>query len=262
MMKPNKALGQHFLNDLEVAESVAESIENAAVMGSVLEVGPGLGVLTNFLYSRYSGKLHLVEYDRRFIEKLKTDFPIISERIYYGDFLDFDLSKIPAPIALVGNFPYNISSQILFRALDFHALVPQITGMFQKEMARRVASKECSREYGIISVLIQCYYEVHYLFDVPPSSFSPPPNVMSGVIHLKRRENPLIPLMYQREFKMIVKTGFNQRRKTMRNSLRSLFRTNDNMTDPLFDKRPEQLSVEAFLPLCERLKDLEENLKE
>ena len=257
MMKANKALGQHFLHDADIARRVADSLLENPAFKAVVVVGPGQGVLTALIAPRYADALSLVEYDTRFIPLLEGTFPKLKGRIYQGDFLKFDLAQLEAPLAIIGNFPYNISSQILFHALDYKERVVQISGMFQKEMAKRVCAKEGSKDFGIISVLMQCYYDCEYLFDVGPASFNPPPQVVSGVIRLVKREAPLVSEEDYPILRMLVKTAFNQRRKMMRNSLKAVVKDPVVLQDKRFELRPEQLSLAGFVELTHWFKSLE-----
>lgn len=248
IFRANKSLGQHFLNDENVCVQLVDAVAELGPFDAVIEVGPGPGVLTKYLYQQYKTLLHLVEYDARFTEMLKTNYPTIAHQIHQADFLRFKLDSIPGKKLIIGNFPYNISSQIIFKALDYKEEVACIAGMFQKEMAQRIAAKHNNKSYGIMSVLAQAFYEVTYLFDVSPNVFSPPPKVMSGIIKMTYAPHSF-PISNYKLFTTMVKLAFNQRRKTMRNSLKSLivqYQVND---DARFDKRPEQLSIEALAEL-------------
>lgn len=244
---PKKALGQHFLNDLHVAERIAMALSGVGY-DNVLEIGPGMGVLTQYLLQRKEFTTSVVEIDSESVAYLKTHFPELSQRIYEEDFLRMDLARF-GTFALIGNFPYNISSQIMFKMLENHTQIPEMAGMFQKEVAERIASKPGSKVYGILSVLVQAFYAVEYLFTVDEHVFTPPPKVKSGVIRLKKHSTP-ITIKNPQLFKQVVKTAFNQRRKTMRNSLK-VFGLNDDLPgwQEFAKLRPEQLSVEAFLEL-------------
>lgn len=246
-VKAKKFLGQHFLKDLDIARQIALTIPTCEPT-SVLEVGPGMGVLTQFLLSNPLIDLTCVELDRESVVYLREHYPNL--QLIEGDFLRLDLSKVfPGSFCLTGNYPYNISSQILFKALENRERIPVITGMFQKEVAERVASKPGKKAYGILSVLLQAYYDVEYLFTVHEHVFDPPPKVKSAVIRLTRNSTQSLGCD-ESMFKTVVKTAFNQRRKTMRNSLRGLCNNNSQLlSDPLFNLRPEQLSVEQFVEL-------------
>ena len=245
-VRPKKRLGQHFLRDENIARKIVRSLE-AASSDSVLEVGPGKGVLTKYLFEKYPG-LHVLEIDREAWEYLQDAFPQQRERILLGDFLKSDLiGTLPPPLAVIGNFPYNISSQIFFRILAYRQNVQQVVCMIQKEVADRIRSPFGSRTYGILSVLLQAFYEIEYLFSVGPKVFHPPPKVQSAVLRLRR--NPLEHLACNEElFFRVVKTAFNQRRKTLRNSLKASFKIPDPGL-PVFDLRPEQLPVGGFVEL-------------
>lgn len=248
-MSANKSLGQHFLKDEDVCVNIAQASLDMNLFSRVVEVGPGKGILTKHLYKYYANNLSLIEYDTRFIGMLKDDFPLIKDQIFNDDILRFDFTKIEGTLALIGNFPYNISSQILFKALESKEKIPLVIGMFQKEMAARVAAAHGNKSYGVLSVLIQAFYDVEYLFDVPPEVFSPPPKVMSGVIKLiLKKEN--YQIVNHQVFRQVVKAAFNQRRKTMRNSLKSLIVEYKIPDQKLFDQRPEQLSVNELIDLA------------
>lgn len=252
-VKAKKHLGQHFLTD----ESIAERIANTLSLNGynhVLEIGPGMGVLTKYLLKKEI-TTHVIEIDTESVEYLKTNFLNLNNRIIEKDFLKYDLTQIfgKDPFAIIGNFPYNISSQILFKTLEMRDQIPEFSGMFQKEVAQRICSKEGSKVYGILSVLTQAFYEANYLFTVPASVFNPPPKVESGVLLLKRKENYKLQCDETLFFK-VVKTAFQQRRKTLRNSLKTLNLSNNLKANSIFDKRPEQLSVSEFIQLT---KDIE-----
>ncbi|HMT29796.1 MAG TPA: 16S rRNA (adenine(1518)-N(6)/adenine(1519)-N(6))-dimethyltransferase RsmA [Bacteroidia bacterium] len=248
-IRPLKALGQHFLNSNEIAKKIANSLSSDSSYNQVLEIGPGTGVLTELLVQNEKKKLFCIEVDGRSVEVLHEKFPQLKTRILHDDFLHASLKELhDEPFAVIGNFPYNISSQILFRVLAFYERVPELVGMFQKEVAERIASGPGSRDYGILSVLLQAHYDIEYLFTVPPEVFIPPPKVQSGVIRMKLKANHQLkcdPAF----FKKVVKTGFNQRRKTLRNSLKSLL-PSDRENIPYLDKRPEQLHFSQFEELA------------
>ncbi|MDH7913486.1 16S rRNA (adenine(1518)-N(6)/adenine(1519)-N(6))-dimethyltransferase RsmA [Winogradskyella sp. SYSU M77433] len=247
-VKAKKHLGQHFLKDENIAQKIADTLSLDGYK-DVLEIGPGMGVLTKYLLKK-DITTHVVEIDTESVEYLKNNYHTLSNRIYEKDFLKYDLTEVfnEKPFAIIGNFPYNISSQIVFKTLELRHQVPEFSGMFQKEVAQRICSKEGSKIYGIISVLTQAFYDAEYLFTVPPSVFNPPPKVDSGVLLLKRKENFTLPCDEQLFFK-VVKTGFQQRRKTLRNSLKT-FNLSDNLkANTIFGQRPEQLSVSDFIEL-------------
>ena len=218
---------------------------------NLLEVGPGGGALTKYLVKLPGIHFKAVELDDEKIAYLQQTYPFLKDKIIAQSFLDID-APFDEPFTVIGNFPYNISTQILFKVLDWKDQVPVVIGMFQKEVAERAASKEGSKVYGVLSVLIQAFYEVEYLFDVSSESFNPPPKVQSGVIRLKRKSTPLV-VKSERAFRVLVKTAFNQRRKKLRNAVRNLFDENI-LQDGIFDKRAEQLSVEDFAALSFKMK--------
>jgi len=244
-LRLKKSLGQHFLRDENVLGKIASAIGDLKRFKEVVEVGPGMGALTKYLVKDKPDNFYVVELDDRWAEYLGQTFPILKGKVIHEDFLQTDLSFLQYPSHIVGNFPYNISSQIVFKMIDHRDVVEEMTGMFQKEVAQRIIAKPGSKDYGVMSVLTQAYYDGKYLFDVSPDCFDPPPKVMSGVIQLKRRERKKLDCDEQR-FKLVVKTAFNQRRKTMRNSLKSLVNSKDVMAEEIFKLRPEQLSVKQF----------------
>lgn len=251
-VRAKKHLGQHFLTDEGIAEKIADSLTYKGY-DDVLEIGPGMGVLTKYLLKK-EVTTHVIEIDTESVEYLKTNYLNLADRIIEKDFLKYDLKAVfqDRPFAVIGNFPYNISSQILFKTLEMRDQVPEFSGMFQKEVALRICSKEGSKVYGILSVLTQAFYDASYLFTVPPSVFNPPPKVDSGVLLLKRKENYQLPCDEKLLFR-IVKTGFQQRRKTLRNSLKSFDLSDNIKSNPIFDQRPEQLSVAQFISLTQLL---------
>lgn len=243
---PKKHLGQHFLIDLTIAEDIAKALTLHGEYKKVLEIGPGTGALTQFLLKNGDFVTEVAEIDRESIEYLKHHYPDL--KIHDEDFLRMDFKKFGSePIAVAGNFPYNISSQILFKVLDERDQVPELVGMFQKEVAERVAEGPGSKTYSILSVLLQAYYDIEYLFTVPEHVFNPPPKVKSGVIRMKRNNVTSLPCD-EKLFKTIVKATFNQRRKTVRNGIKPLLKGQVLEMD-LLQKRPEQLSVEEFIAL-------------
>ncbi len=248
-MKAKKSLGQHFLNQTRTARRIVDSIIQMPGVTSILEVGPGKGMLTQYLIERPED-LFLVELDKDLLNILRDRFNSVT--IYSGDFLKLDLVEfIRGPFHLIGNFPYNISSQILFKMLDNRSQILQMVGMFQKEVAQRIASPPGSKRYGILSVLMQAYYRVDYLFSLGPSSFTPSPKVDSAVIRLVRLPEPLVPEAHTKSFRAIVKMAFNQRRKMLRNSLKSIMP--DHSDASFWQRRPEQLSVQEFADLTANL---------
>lgn len=240
-----KSLGQHFLKDENICKKIADALQSHSFK-QLLEVGPGAGALTKYLLDIKDIDFKAVELDEEKVIFLEKQFPAIKERIIHKSVLDID-APFEKDFTVIGNFPYNISSQILFKILDWKERVPLSIGMFQKEVAQRIAAKSGSKAYGILSVLIQEFYDVTYLFDVPPESFNPPPKVMSGVIQLIKKENTFA-LQSERKFFVLVKTAFNQRRKMLRNAVKSLF-DESLLQDEIFNKRAEQLTVEDFAKL-------------
>ena len=246
-VRAKKYLGQHFLKSQDIAKQIVDSLTEG-VSEEVLEIGPGMGVLTNYLLNIYGDKLFVIEVDSESVDYLKRNMPISSHNIIEGDFLKYDLeNKFKSSISIIGNFPYNISNQILFKLIDNRNLIPQLVGMFQKEVAERVSAKPGSKTYGILSVLLQTYFTVDYLFTVDASVFNPPPKVQSAVIKVVRNNTKVIPCNEKLYFR-VIKTAFNQRRKTLSNSLKSIL-LNLKPKDDIFRKRPEQLSVEEFIEL-------------
>jgi 16S rRNA (adenine1518-N6/adenine1519-N6)-dimethyltransferase len=248
-IRPKKALGQHFLKDFSIAERIAGTLAGYPGL-PVLEVGPGTGTLTQFLLKN-KRDLSVVEIDNGSVSYLKEHYPALSGRIIEKDFLQLDLNGVfPGSFCVIGNYPYNISSQIFFKVLEYKDKIPCCAGMLQKEVAERLASKPGKKAYGIITVLLNVWYDIEYLFTVEPEVFDPPPKVRSAVIRMTRNNRQTLNCD-ETLFKTVVKTAFNQRRKTMRNSLKSLIgKESEILTNPVFDKRPEQLSVEEFVALC------------
>lgn len=248
-VKAKKNLGQHFLTDLSVAQRIADTLIDYRDK-PVLEIGPGMGVLTQYLIAD-GHDLKVVELDKESVEYLQEHYPELDGRIISADFLKLDLKKYfgDEEFCVIGNYPYNISSQILFKVLDYKDQIPCCSGMFQREVAQRVAAPPGSKTYGILSVLLQAWYDIEYLFTVPEHVFNPPPKVKSGVITLTR--NGVTDLgCDEKLFKTVVKTSFGQRRKTLRNSLRGMLDNNQEVLNmPVFGKRPEQLSVQEFIDL-------------
>lgn len=246
---PKKALGQHFLKDLNIAQRIAETIDLGGGM-PVLEIGPGMGVLTQFLLQNKEIDLTCVELDSESVTYLLANFPELNGRIIEGDFLKMNLDEMyKGQFCVIGNFPYNISSQIFFKVLDHKDKIPICAGMIQKEVAERMASKPGTKAYGILSVLVQAYYDIEYLFTVHENVFDPPPKVKSAVIRMRRNDTKKIDCD-EDLFIKVVKTAFNQRRKMMRNSLQAMLgQGHPLLADPVFMKRPEQLSVAEFVDL-------------
>ena len=246
MVKAKKHLGQHFLRSEHIALSIVKLLK-AERTGNTLEIGPGTGVLSTHLLERKEVDLKVVELDRESVTYLKDHFPALDGKIYSEDFLQMDLSKLGTPLNIIGNFPYNISSQILFKVLEHKDEIPEVVGMFQKEVAERVASGPGNKDYGILSVLLQAYYDITYHLTVDEDVFDPPPKVKSGVIRLLRNDRNALPCD-EKLYKTVVKTAFGQRRKTLRNSLRGMMEGKE-MPEELSGKRPEQLGVEEFIKL-------------
>ena len=257
VVRAKKHLGQHFLTDMQIAQRIVESLPLDG-QTSVLEIGPGMGVLTQYLLQNPQIDLTAVELDTESVVYLKQHYPQL--HIIEEDFLKLDLNTIfPDKFFIIGNFPYNISSQILFKLLDYKDNIPSLVGMFQKEVAERIASPAGKKAYGILSVLLQAFYTIDYLFTVPEHVFDPPPKVKSAVIRLIRNETLTLDCD-ERLFKTVVKTAFNQRRKTLRNSLKPLVEKGNLMyDDPFFDKRPEQLDVQDFVRLTNMIESSQKN---
>lgn len=250
LVRPKKALGQHFLVDLNIARNIVEALDKRHQL--VIEVGAGMGVLTQYLIKEQLEKLQVVEIDTESVCYLKKKFPMLDGHLISGDFLKTNIDELAASnnasdVAVIGNFPYNISSQIFFQILKYRDLVSESVGMIQKEVAERIASAPGNKTYGILSVLLQAWYDIDYLFTVNENVFNPPPKVKSAVIRLKRNSVKKLDCD-EKLFVNIVKQSFNQRRKTLRNSLRSLIPA-EVIGDEIFNKRPEQLSVKEFVEL-------------
>jgi len=250
-VKPKKSLGQHFLADKNIAAKITGAL-TCKGYDQVIEIGPGTGVLTEFLLENKNFKTRLVEIDRESADFLRRRFPGISDNIAEEDFLQYPVDReYSDPLAVIGNFPYNISSQIFFKILEFRHLVTEVVCMVQKEVAERITSPPGSKVYGILSVLLQAFYKTEFLFSVGPQVFIPPPRVRSAVIRLTRRSESVIGCNEQLFFK-VVKTAFNQRRKMLRNSLSSFLGAKKGAKDPadgILSQRPEQLSVDDFVSL-------------
>lgn len=253
-LRAKKHLGQHFLTDPNIARKIAATLSDN--VHRVIEIGPGTGMLTQYLLERKFEEFVPVEIDKESIDYLRNHFPQLTERLLEADFLRLDLNTLfHDEFAITGNFPYNISSQILFKALDYLELVPEITGMFQKEVAERIVAAHGNKTYGIISVLLQVYYNASYLFTVHENVFSPPPKVKSAVIRLVRKS--VLPANLDKELLFrVVKTAFNQRRKTLRNALSSVCNMQLPSLEAWSGKRAEQLSPEEFIQLTREIKDL------
>ncbi len=252
MFRTKKSLGQHFLKDLTVAQAVADALilpENEDL--KVLEVGPGQGMLTQFLLQKENIDLTLIELDRRLPDYLKEHFKDLKDRVIEQDVLKFDFAAwTDQKVALIGNYPYNISSQILFKVIENRNQITQMVGMFQKEVAQRITSKEGIKAYGVLSVLTQVFYKAHYLFEVPPTAFDPPPKVQSAVIRLERIHD-YDEIIDESLLRKIVKTAFNQRRKKMSNAIKSLNLPLEELSEDILHKRPDKLSVTDYLDLMQ-----------
>jgi 16S rRNA (adenine1518-N6/adenine1519-N6)-dimethyltransferase len=254
-VKPKKYLGQHFLKDQEIARKIVASLSSDS--SDILEIGPGTGVLTQYIFQRENLKrFFAVDIDTESIEFLKDTHPEWENHIVQGDFLQMDLQAFfPKHFSVIGNFPYNISSSILFRVFELHAVVDEMVGMFQKEVAERIAAKPGNKTYGILSVLLSMFFDIEYLFTVDEHVFNPPPAVKSGVVRLKRNKVSY-PDCDEKLFVKVVKTGFNQRRKTLRNALKPMGIVFPEYCNDLLNKRAEQLSVENFVFLTRTIKNL------
>ena len=254
-----KSLGQHFLQDESIAGKIVDSFFSAVEktdVAAIVEVGPGMGVLTKYILPKINRqKFYAVEIDSRCVNYLSEKFPEMKNNLMERDFLEINFEKeFPMPSAIIGNFPYNISSQILFKILENKNQIPLMTGMFQKEVAQRITSPPGNKEYGILSVLTQAYYDVEYLFEVGEKCFAPPPKVKSGVISIRRNGTERLDCDEQLFIK-VVKAGFNKRRKTLRNCLREMVADKNFLNEKVFDKRAEQLSVEEFVALTQSVQD-------
>lgn len=245
-----KSLGQHFLKDENICRKIVAALQERP-FHQLLEVGPGGGALTKYLFSLPGVDFKAVELDVEKIEYLRTTYPAIGDKLIHQSFLETD-KPFTGPFTVIGNFPYNISTQILFKVLDWKDSVECVIGMFQKEVAQRTAAREGNKVYGVLTVLIQAFFDVEYLFDVHENSFVPPPKVKSGVIRLTPRQD-LLPMRSEKDFFLLVKTAFNQRRKTLRNAVKGLFGPNI-LEDELFNKRAEQLTIEQFADLTFKMK--------
>jgi 16S rRNA (adenine1518-N6/adenine1519-N6)-dimethyltransferase len=252
-MRAKKSFGQHFLTNENIAQRIADSLVLEAGSTNVLEVGPGKAMLTKYLLEK-DFNLKCVEADFDMVDYLNANYPVLHGKIISQDFLKLDLSSVfgGQPFCIIGNFPYNISSQIVFRMVEYRPLVPQLSGMFQKEMAQRIIAPPGGKDYGVISVLTQAFYEGKYLFSVAPGNFNPPPKVQSGVIRLVRKEEAIG--CDEVLFRKVVKQAFSQRRKMLRNTLKPFFEENPAvLEEAFFTQRPEVLSVPQFVELTNRI---------
>ncbi|MDP4266082.1 MAG: 16S rRNA (adenine(1518)-N(6)/adenine(1519)-N(6))-dimethyltransferase RsmA [Bacteroidota bacterium] len=253
-VKPKKSLGQHFLTDDNIAAKIVNSLTFHNNYKNVVEIGPGMGVLTKFLLQNNNIDLYVIDIDKESTDFLKIKMPALENRIINADFLKYNLeSQFTKPIGIIGNFPYNISTQILFKVLESRNLVYEIVGMFQKEVAVRIASKPGNKDYGILSVLMQAYYNTEYLFSVSEQVFNPPPKVKSGVIRFVRNNNEKLDCD-EKLFFEVVKTAFNQRRKTIRNSLNKYNIDSYDSLSELLKKRAEELNVKDFIFITNQIK--------
>lgn len=253
-VRAKKALGQHFLTDQSIARTIVNSLTVSPVR-DVLEIGPGMGVLTQYLIEREDLDLKMVEVDSESVEYLLTHLPGMEGKLMEADYLRLNMRKVfPGEYRVIGNFPYNISSQIFFKILEDKDLVPEVVCMIQKEVAERIAEKPGSKTYGILSVLLQAWYDIDYIVSVGSGAFCPPPKVQSAVIRLRRNSRTDLGCD-EKLFKTVVKTAFNQRRKTLRNALKPLLKEGMDTTDPVFDLRAERLGVEDFVALTLKFQD-------
>jgi 16S rRNA (adenine1518-N6/adenine1519-N6)-dimethyltransferase len=251
-VKAKKHLGQHFLKDEEVAKNIADTLQLKGYE-DILEIGPGMGVLTKYLLEK-PVTTYVVEIDNESVEYLNDHYPKLQGKIIAKDFLRYDINEVfeGKQFAIIGNFPYNISTQIVFKALELRNQIPEFSGMFQKEVAQRICEKKGTKAYGILSVLVQAFYTAEYLFTVDETVFIPPPKVKSGVLRLTRKEDFSLPCS-EKMFFRVVKTGFQQRRKTLRNSLKTMNLSDELRQEKIFDLRPEQLSVADFINITQKI---------
>lgn len=255
-VRAKKHLGQHFLTDKNIASKIVESLRPQGKYSQVLEVGPGMGILSDFLLQKDNLETFLVDVDTESVAFLKRKYPQLGERLITGDFLEMDFKAIfNGNFGVIGNFPYNISSQIIFKILDNRDLIPEMVGMFQKEVAQRCSAQAGTKEYGILTVLVNAYYKVEYLFTVKAGVFNPPPKVLSAVIRLTRNGVKALDCD-EKLFWKVVKAGFNQRRKTLRNALSSLINKEKMGDEPMLDLRAERLTVEDFVALTNKISSL------
>ncbi len=251
-VRAKKALGQHFLTDQSIAKTIVRSLTEGGVP-DVLEIGPGMGVLTQYLLQREDINLKLVELDGESVAYLLTHFPNMQGKLYEADYLRLDIHRLfPGPYRVIGNFPYNISSQIFFKILDDKDRVGEVVCMIQKEVAERIAEKPGTKTYGILSVLLQAWYDIEYIITVGSGAFAPPPKVQSAVIRLRRNGRESLGCD-EKLFKQVVKTAFNQRRKTLRNALKPLLPEGFDSSNEVFDLRAEKLSVEDYVALTQMI---------
>ena len=252
MIRAKKSLGQHFLNDENIARKIVSALADVNTSPTVVEVGPGQGILTKYLLEQ-PFRVIAIEKDDRMVEALTEKYPAWRSGLIHTDFLKFDLRSLSSDsVSLIGNFPYNISTEILFKVFESRNIIPLMVGMFQKEVAQRIAAKHGNKDYGVPTVLLQAFYEVDYLFDVSEKSFSPPPKVKSAVIRLRRK--PVLPSIKNEDFFIsLVKSGFNQRRKMLANSLKRVVSDTGLLKEDIFSRRAEQLSVQEWINLANSL---------
>lgn len=251
-VKAKKHLGQHFLKDETIAKAIADTL-NLEGYNDILEIGPGMGVLTKYLLEKPINTF-VIEIDKDSVVYLNDNYPKLKDKIISQDFLKYNINEIfeNKQFAIIGNFPYNISTQIVFRALEYRNQIPEFSGMFQKEVAQRICEKKGTKAYGILSVLVQAFYDAEYLFTVDETVFIPPPKVKSGVLRLRRKENFVLPCS-EKLFFTVVKAAFQQRRKTLRNSLKTLNLSDALREEEVFNLRPEQLNVAQFIELTQKI---------
>lgn len=253
-VRPKKYLGQHFLTDKNIARKIVHSLRPAGRYDQVLEIGPGMGVLTAFLLEDPAYSTTVIDIDSESADWLRRHFPALGNRVLEADFLRFDIGgHFDGQVGIIGNFPYNISSQILFRVLEYRAAVPEVVGMFQKEVAERLAASPGGKVYGILSVLLQAFYHIEYLFTVPPGVFNPPPKVRSGVVRLERKADFRLGCD-EKLFFEVVKAAFNQRRKTLRNAL-ARFSPAEKIKEDVLTLRAEKLSVADFVEITKKIQE-------
>jgi len=252
-VRAKKHLGQHFLKDQNIAQKIVESLSGHENYHKLMEIGPGTGVLSDFLINKAEYELLFMDVDQESVDYLQVKYPDYKDKILKEDFLRIDLGRyFQEPFGIIGNFPYNISSQIFFKVLEYRNQIPEVVGMIQKEVAERIASKEGNKTYGILSVLLQAFYDVEYLFSVPPEVFNPPPKVTSGVIRLKRNKTQTLDCD-EKLFFRVVKQGFNNRRKTLRNALKTFDLSTEIKSLDLLNQRAEQLTVNDFVELTNHI---------
>lgn len=251
-VKAKKHLGQHFLKDESIAKAISDTL-NLEGYNDILEIGPGMGVLTKYLLEKETN-VYVIEIDGESVTYLDENYPKLKNKIISKDFLKYNINEIfeGKQFAIIGNFPYNISTQIVFKCLELRSQVPEFAGMFQKEVAQRICEKKGTKAYGILSVLVQAFYEAEYLFTVDENVFIPPPKVKSGVLRLRRKEYFTLPCS-EKLFFTVVKTAFQQRRKTLRNSLKTLNLSDNLRVDEVFNLRPEQLDYNQFIALTQKI---------